>query len=64
LVLSDFLHGYVREDNGKLSLNRFLANRTAARMREEDPQSWQSLDQLRSIDSRETGVGIGGSREH
>jgi hypothetical protein len=54
LVLSDFLHGYVREDNGKLSLNRFLANRTAARMREEDPQSWQSLDQLHSIDSRET----------
>jgi hypothetical protein len=53
LVLSDFLHGYVREDNAKLSLNRFLANRTAARMREEDPQSWQSLDQLHSIDSQE-----------
>jgi hypothetical protein len=52
LVLSDFVHGYVREDNGKLSLNRFLANRTAARMREEDPHSWQSLDQLHSIDSR------------
>lgn len=54
LVFSDFLHGYVREDNGKLSLNRFLANRTAARMREEDPQSWLSLDQLHSIDSLET----------
>lgn len=54
LVLSDFLHGYVREDNGKLSLNRFLANRTAARMRAEDPQSWLSLDQLHSIDSQAT----------
>jgi hypothetical protein len=53
LVLSDFVHGYVREDNGKLSLNRFLANRTAARMREEDPRDWQSLDQLHSIDSKQ-----------
>jgi hypothetical protein len=54
LVLSDFLHGYVREDNSKLSLNRFLANRTAARMRQEDPQSWQPLDQLHSIDDQKT----------
>ncbi|MBV8216354.1 MAG: hypothetical protein JOZ08_24310 [Verrucomicrobia bacterium] len=54
LVLSDFLHGYVREDNSKLSLNRFLANRTAARMRKEDPQSWLPLDQLHSIDDQKT----------
>jgi hypothetical protein len=54
LVLSDFLHGYVREDNSKLSLNRFLANRTAARMRQEDPQPWQPLDQLHSIDDQKT----------
>lgn len=54
IILSDFLHGYVREDNGKLSLNRFLANRTAAVMREEDPKSWQSLDQLHSIESQKT----------
>jgi hypothetical protein len=54
MILSDFLHGYVREDNGKLSLNRFLANRTAARMREQDPKSWKSLDQLHSIDSQQT----------
>jgi hypothetical protein len=54
LVLSDFLHGYVREDNSKLSLNRFLANRTAARMRQEDPKSWQPLDQLHSIDDQKT----------
>jgi hypothetical protein len=50
LILSDFLHGYAREDNSKLSLNRFLANRTAARMREEDPKGWQPLAQLHSID--------------
>jgi hypothetical protein len=54
LILSDFLHGYVREDNGKLSLNRFLANRTAARMRQDDPQDWQPLDQLHSIDDQKT----------
>ena len=54
LVLSDFLHGYVREDNSKLSLNRFLANRTAARMRQEDPQPWQPLDELHSIDDQKT----------
>ena len=54
LILSDFLHGYVREDNSKLSLNRFLANRTAARMRQEDPQPWQPLDQLHSIDNQQT----------
>ena len=54
LVLSDFLHGYVREDNSKLSLNRFLANRTAARMRHEDPESWLPLDQLHSIDDQKT----------
>jgi hypothetical protein len=54
LILSDFLHGYVREDNGKLSLNRFLANRTAARMRQDDPQGWQPLDQLHSIDDQKT----------
>jgi hypothetical protein len=54
LILSDFLHGYVREDNGKLSLNRFLANRTAARMRQGDPQGWQPLDQLHSIDDQKT----------
>jgi hypothetical protein len=54
LILSDFLHGYVREDNSKLSLNRFIANRTAARMRQEDPQSWQLLDQLHSIDDQKT----------
>jgi len=54
LVLSDFLHGYVREDNSKLSLNRFLANRTAARMRQEDPQPWQPLDQLHSIEDQKT----------
>jgi hypothetical protein len=54
LVFSDFLHGYVREDNSKLSLNRFLANRTAARMRQEDPQSWRALDQLHSIDDQRT----------
>jgi hypothetical protein len=54
LILSDFLHGYVREDNGKLSLNRFLANRTAARMRQEDPPSWQPLAQLHSIDDPKT----------
>lgn len=54
LVLSDFLHGYVREDNSKLSLNRFLANRTAARMRYEDPQSWRALDELHSIGDQET----------
>jgi len=54
LILSDFLHGYVREDNSKLSLNRFLANRTAARMRHEDPQPWQPLDQLHSIDDQKT----------
>jgi hypothetical protein len=54
LILSDFLHGYVREDNSKLSLNRFLANRTAARMRHEDPQPWQPLDQLHSINDQKT----------
>jgi hypothetical protein len=54
LIFSDFLHGYVREDNSKLSLNRFLANRTAARMRQEDPQHWQPLDQLHSIDDQKT----------
>src|ERR1700741_4895990 len=54
LILSDFLHGYVREDNSKLSLNRFLANRTAARMRHEDPQPWQPLDQLHSIGDQKT----------
>src|ERR1700678_4267806 len=54
LVLSDFAHGYVREDNSKLSLNRFLAIRTAARMRHEDPQSWKPLDQLHSIDDQKT----------
>jgi hypothetical protein len=54
LVLSDFAHGYVREDNSKLSLNRFLANRTAARMRHEDPQSWKPLAQLHSIDDQKT----------
>jgi hypothetical protein len=54
LILSDFLHGYVREDNGKLSLNRFLANRTAARMRQGDPQGWQPLDQLHSINDQKT----------
>ena len=54
LILSDFLHGYVREDNSKLSLNRFLANRTAARMRQEDPQHWQPLDQLHSINDQKT----------
>src|SRR6201993_1476860 len=54
LILSDFLHGYVREDNSKLSLNRFLANRTAARMRQEDPQSWQPLAQLHSIEDQKT----------
>jgi hypothetical protein len=54
LILSDFLHGYVREDNGKLSLNRFLANRTAARMRQEDPSGWQPLAQLHSIDDPKT----------
>jgi len=53
LILSDFVHGYLREDNGKLSLNRFLANRTAARMRADDPKDWQALDQLRSIDQEE-----------
>src|SRR5262249_40278566 len=54
LVLSDFLHGYVREDNNKLNLNRFLANRTAARMRQEDPQHWQPLNQLHSIEDEKT----------
>ena len=54
VIFSDFLHGYLREDNSKLSLNRFLANRTAARMRHEDPQSWQALDQLHSIDDQRT----------
>jgi hypothetical protein len=54
LILSDFLHGYVREDNSKLSLNRFLANRTAARMRQGDPPSWQPLEQLHSIDDPNT----------
>ena len=54
LILSDFLHGYVREDNSKLSLNRFLANRTAARMRQEDPKGWQPLEQLHSIDDLKT----------
>jgi hypothetical protein len=54
LILSDFLHGYVREDNSKLSLNRFLANHTAARMRQEDPKGWQPLDQLHSIDDLKT----------
>jgi hypothetical protein len=58
LILSDFLHGYVREDNSKLSLNRFLANRTAARMRQEDPQSWQPLAQLHSIDDQKTAAAL------
>ena len=50
IILSDFLHGYVREDNGKLNLNRFLANRTAARMRRDDPNGWAPLAALRSIE--------------
>ena len=58
LVLSDFAHGYVREDNSKLSLNRFLANRTAARMRQEDPQHWQPLAQLHSIDDQKTAAAL------
>jgi hypothetical protein len=50
MIFSDFLHGYVREDNGKLSLNRFLGNRDAASMRQSDPNSWAPLAALRSID--------------
>jgi hypothetical protein len=50
MILSDFLHGYVRVDNGKLNLNRFIANRTAGRMQREDPNGWAPLAALPSIE--------------
>jgi hypothetical protein len=50
MIFSDFLHGYVRVDNGKLNLNRFIANRTAGRMQRDDPNGWAPLAALRSIE--------------
>jgi hypothetical protein len=50
IILADFGHGYLRVDNGKLSLNRFLSNQTAARMRQANPQQWAPLDNLGSLD--------------
>lgn len=49
-ISSDFLHGYLRVDNGKLSLNRFLENLSTARWRQSDPATWEPLKELRSID--------------
>jgi hypothetical protein len=50
MILADWGHGYLRVDNGKLSLSRFLSTRTAARMAEEDPQKWDALNQLHVVD--------------
>jgi hypothetical protein len=50
MILADFGHGYLRVDNGKLSLTRFLSTRTAARMSRESPQKWEPLNQLHLVD--------------
>ena len=51
IILADWGHGYLRVDNSKLSLTRFLSTRTAARMSEENPQKWEALNQLHVVDS-------------
>jgi hypothetical protein len=50
IILADWGHGYLRVDNGKLSLSRFLSTRTAARMSQEDPQKWEALNQIHLVD--------------
>jgi hypothetical protein len=50
IILADWGHGYLRVDNGKLSLSRFLSTRTAARMSQENPQKWEALNQLHVVD--------------
>jgi hypothetical protein len=50
IILADWGHGYLRVDNSKLSLSRFLSTRTAARMSEENPRKWEALNQLHLVD--------------
>jgi hypothetical protein len=58
IILADWGHGYLRVDNSKLSLTRFLSTRTAARMSEENPQMWEALNQLHVVDSSAANRGV------
>jgi hypothetical protein len=50
IILADWGHGYLRVDNAKLSLSRFLSTQTAARMSQENPQKWEALNRLHVVD--------------
>jgi hypothetical protein len=58
IILADWGHGYLRVDNGKLSLSRFLSTRTAARMSQESPQKWEALNQLHVLDYSAANRGV------
>ena len=58
IILADWGHGYLRVDNGKLSLSRFLSTRTAARMSQESPQKWEALNQLHVVDYSAANRGV------
>jgi type IV secretory pathway VirB2 component (pilin) len=58
IILADWGHGYLRVDNSKLSLTRFLSTRKAARMSEENPQMWEALNQLHVVDSSAANRGV------
>jgi hypothetical protein len=51
-ILSDFVHGFLRSTNGKLSRAVFLANVGAARLRQDAPEMWKPLAVLSSLDYR------------
>jgi hypothetical protein len=58
IILADWGHGYLRVDNGKLSLSRFLSTRTAARMSQENPPKWAALNQLHVVDYSAANQGV------
>jgi hypothetical protein len=58
IILADWGHGYLRVDNSKLSLGRFLSTRTASRMSQESPQKWEPLNQLYMLDYSAANQGV------